>query len=326
MMAKELTYIEAISEALRLEMRRDESVILLGEDIGTYGGAFKATKGFIEEFGESRVIDTVLAEAAIVGAATGAAIGGLKPVAEMQFADFVSNGFNQIVNITSKFFYRNFVPVPLVLRLPSGGGIRGGPFHSSNPEAWFLHVPGVKIVAPSVPSDAKGLMAAAIRDPNPVLYFEHKFLYRHAKGDVPDGEYVVPIGKADIKRDGDDITVITYHTGVHWALEAAAMAEREGISVEIVDLRTLAPLDMETVLSSVRKTGKVLVLHEANLTGGIGAEIAARIADEAFQSLDAPIRRLGSLDTPVPYAPTLEDAVLPNAKKVYEAILQLAAW
>ncbi len=325
-MGREMTYIEAISDALRLEMRRDASVILLGEDIGAYGGAFKVTKGFIEEFGESRVLDTAIAEAAIVGAATGAALAGLRPVAEMQFADFISNAFNQVVNITAKYHYRNFIPVPVVLRLPSGGQLRGGPFHSANPEGWFLNVPGLKIVAPSVPADAKGLLTAAIRDPNPVLYLEHKFLYRHAKGEVPDGEHIVPLGKADVKRQGNDITVVTYHCGVHWALSAASMLEEEGIDVEVVDLRTLAPLDMETIYSSVRKTGKVLVLHEANLTGGVGAEIVSRIAEGAFEALDAPARRLASPDTPVPYAPTLEDAVLPDAKRVAAALKELAAY
>lgn len=325
-MSKNLTYLEAITEGLREEMRRDPSVFLLGEDIGSYGGAFKVTKGFIEEFGEDRVIDTVLAEAAIIGAATGAAIAGMRPVAEMQFADFVTNGFNQLINITSKYHYRNFVPVPLVIRLPSGGGIKGGPFHSANPEAWFFHTPGLKLVAPSTPYDAKGLIKAAIRDANPVLFFEHKYLYRHAKGEVPDGDYVVPIGKADVKRDGNDISVITYATGVHWALEAAETMAAEGVDVEIVDLRSLAPLDTESILTSVRKTGKVLILHEATLTGGIGGEIAALISEHAFESLDAPIQRVASIDTPVPYAPTLEEYFLPNAAKVTESLRRLARY
>ena len=325
-MSKNLTYLEAITEGLREEMRRDPSVFLLGEDIGSYGGAFKVTKGFIEEFGEDRVIDTVLAEAAIIGAATGAAIAGMRPVAEMQFADFVTNGFNQLINITSKYHYRNFVPVPLVIRLPSGGGIKGGPFHSANPEAWFFHTPGLKLVAPSTPYDAKGLIKAAIRDANPVLFFEHKYLYRHAKGEVPDGDYVIPIGKADVKREGNDISVITYATGVHWALEAAETMAAEGVDVEIVDLRSLAPLDTEAILNSVRKTGKVLILHEATLTGGIGGEIAALISEHAFESLDAPIQRVASIDTPVPYAPTLEEYFLPNAAKVTESLRRLARY
>jgi 2-oxoisovalerate dehydrogenase E1 component beta subunit len=325
-MPKTLTYLEAISEGLREEMKRDKSVFLLGEDIGTYGGAFKVTKGFIEEFGEERVIDTVLAEAAIIGAATGAAIVGMRPVAEMQFADFVTNGFNQIVNVTAKYHYRNFVPVPLVIRLPSGGGIHGGPFHSINPEAWFFHVPGLKLVAPSTPYDAKGLIKAAIRDPNPVLYFEHKYLYRHIKGEVPDDDYIVPIGTAEVKREGSDISVITYGSGVHWSLEAAESMSNEGVEVEIVDLRTLLPLDKETILNSVRKTGKVLIVHEDTLTGGIGAEISAIINEHAFQFLDAPIKRVASLDTPVPYSPTLEEYFLPNAKKVLDALRTLAAY
>lgn len=325
-MSRQLTYIEAISEGLREEMRRDPTVFLIGEDIGRFGGAFKVTKGFSEEFGDDRVIDSVLAEGAIIGAATGAALAGLRPVAEMQFADFITNGFNQIVNLAAKYYYRNFVPVPMVVRLPSGGGIRGGPFHSGNPEAWFLHVPGLKIVAPSTPFDAKGLLISAIRDPNPVLYFEHKFLYRHSKGEVPEGLYQIPIGKADIKRAGSDISIITYHTGVQWALDAATVLAESGIDCEVVDLRTLLPLDKETILASVRKTGKVLIMHEANLTGGVGAEIAALIASGAFEHLDAPIRRLASPDTPVPFAPSLEDAFLPDAAKVREAVENLMAY
>jgi 2-oxoisovalerate dehydrogenase E1 component beta subunit len=325
-MPKTLTYIEAISEGLREEMRRDKSVFMLGEDIGPYGGAFKVTKGFTEEFGEDRVIDTVLAESAIIGAAMGAALAGMRPVTEMQFADFVSNGFNQLVNNVAKFHYRNHLPVPMVVRLPSGGGVHGGPFHSTNPEAWFFHVPGLKIVAPSTPQDAKGLIKAAIRDQNPVLYFEHKYLYRHAKAEVPDGDNIIPIGKAEVKRQGSDISVITYHTGVHWALEAATTLAEEGIDVEVVDLRTLLPLDKEMILTSVKKTGKVLILHEATLTGGIGGEIAALIGEHAFEYLDAPIKRVASLDTPVPYAPTLEEYFLPNTQKVLDALRNLAKY
>jgi len=323
---KTLTYIEAINEGIRDEMRADPSVFLLGEDIGAYGGAFKATKGLIEEFGPGRVVDTVLAEGAIIGAATGSALAGLKPVAEMQFSDFVSNGFNQLVNVTAKYHYRNFVPVPMVVRLPSGGGLRGGPFHSANTEAWFFHTPGLKLVAPSTPYDAKGLIRAAIREPNPVLYFEYKYLYRHIKGDVPDGDYEVPIGVAEVKRPGDDVTVVTYGTGVHWSLEAAAALDHEGVSVEVLDLRTLAPFDREAILTSVRKTGKVLIVHEATLTGGVGAEISAFIGAEAFRYLDAPVGRLASPDTPVPYAPTLEDFFLPNAEKTADALRRLAAY
>ena len=325
-MPKTLTYLEAISDGLREEMRRDTSVFLLGEDIGTYGGAFKVTKGFIEEFGEDRVIDTVLAESAILGAATGAAIAGLRPVAEMQFADFVTTGFNQLVNVAAKFHYRNFIPVPLVVRLPSGGAIHGGPFHSTNPEGWFFHTPGLKLVAPSTPYDAKGLIKSAIRDQNPVLYFEHKYLYRHIKAEIPDGDFVVPIGKADVKREGRDISVITYSSGVHWSLDAAKVLEKDGIDVEVVDLRSLIPFDKEMILASVKKTGKALIVHEDTLTGGIGAEISAFLSENAFRYLDAPIGRVASLDTPVPYAPTLEEFFLPNAKKVEDAIRKLAAY
>ncbi|HUL42877.1 MAG TPA: alpha-ketoacid dehydrogenase subunit beta [Bacteroidota bacterium] len=325
-MKNPITYLEAISEGLREEMRRDKSVFLLGEDIGTYGGAFKVTKGFVEEFGEDRVIDTVLAEAAIIGAATGAAIVGMKPVAEMQFADFVTNGFNQLVNVTARYHYRNFIPVPLVVRLPFGAGLRGGPFHSVSPESWFFHIPGLKLVAPSTPFDAKGLIKSAIRDPNPVLYFEHKYLYRHIKGEIPAEEFVVPIGKADIKREGTDLSVITYSAGVHWSLEASELLSKEGVSVEVVDLRSLLPFDEEAILQSVRKTGKVLIVHEDTLTGGIGAEIAAVIGAKAFKYLDAPVERLAAPDTPVPYAPTLEEYFLPNAQKVARAIRRLAEY
>lgn len=307
-------------------MKRDPSVFLLGEDIGAYGGAFKVTKGFIEEFGESRVIDTVLAEAAIIGAATGAAIAGMRPVAEMQFADFVSDGFNQLVNVTAKYYYRNFIPVPLVIRLPSGGGIHGGPFHSGNPEGWFFHVPGLKLVAPSTPYDAKGLIKSSIRDPNPVLFFEHKYLYRHIKAEVPDDEYEVPIGRGDLKRAGKDISIVTYGSGVHWALEAATEMERESVSVEVVDLRSLLPFDAAMILASVKKTGKVLIVHEDTLTGGIGAEIAALISEQAFEFLDAPVRRVAGLDTPVPFAAPLEEYFLPNTKKVVAALRKLAEY
>ncbi len=323
---KILSYLEAISEGLREEMRRDPSVFLLGEDIGAFGGAFKVTKGFLDEFGPDRVIDTVLAEGAIIGSATGAAIAGMRPVAEMQFSDFVANGFNQLVNVSAKYHYRNFIPVPMVVRLPSGGGIRGGPFHSASTEAWFFHVPGLKLVAPSTPYDAKGLIKAAIRDPNPVLYFESKFLYRHVKAEIPEEDYVVPLGVADIKREGSDITVVTYGTGVHWSLEAAAKLAADGVSVEVLDLRSLIPLDREAILASVKKTGRLLIVHEATVTGGIGGEIAALVSSRAFEYLDAPVRRLASPDTPVPYAPTLEDYVLPNAQTVAIELRSLAAY
>lgn len=325
-MNKTLTYIEAISEALWEEMERDKNVFLLGEDIGAYGGAFKVTKGFHEHFGGERVIDTVLAEEAIIGAATGAAVVGMRPVAEIQFADFITSGFNQLVNNSAKIFWRWNIPVPMVVRLPSGGGIHGGPYHSINPEAWFFHVPGLKLVAPSTPYDAKGLMKAAIRDNNPVLYFESKYLYRRIKGEIPKDDYVVEIGKADVKRKGNDISVITYGTGVHWSLEAAEILSKENIDVEVLDLRSLMPLDTEAIFSSVKKTAKVLLVHEDSLTGGIGGEIAALISDNCFQYLDAPIKRVAALDAPVPYAPTLEEYFLPNAEKVVKALRELEAF
>ncbi len=316
-----MTYIEAISRGLWEEMERDESVFLLGEDIGTYGGAFKVTKGFLERFGENRVIDTVIAESAIVGAAIGAALVGLKPIAEMQFADFVTNAFTQLVNNAAKTFFRWNIPLPMVVRLPSGGKIHGGPFHSVNPEAWFFHVPGLKIVAPATPYDAKGLIKAAIRDPNPVLYIEHKFLYRNIRGDVPDIDYVLPIGSADVKRIGNDITLITYGSMLHWSLKAAERLYAEyGTEVEIVDLRTLMPLDKTTIFESVKKTGKVLIVHEDTVTGGIGAEISALINENLFEYLDAPIIRVGALDAPVPYSPPLEDYFLPDENKIYNAL------
>jgi len=322
-----VTYIEAISMGLREELRNDENVFLIGEDIGVYGGAFKATKGMLEEFGESRVLDTPIAEAGIVGVSVGAALMGLRPVAEMQFADFVSCGFNQIVNQAAKIHYRWNEPVPIVVRCPSGGGVHGGPFHSQNPEACFCHVPGLKVVAPSVPYDAKGLIKSAIRDNNPVVYFEHKFLYRRIKGEVPDTDYVVPIGEADIKREGKDITVIAYSSAVHWAMDAAEqLAKEDGLEVEVVDLRTLLPYDREAILKSVQKTNRVLIAHEATLTGGIGGEISAFITEHAFKYLDAPVRRLASLDTPVPYSPPLEEYFLPNKDKMAKALRELAAF
>ncbi|MEW5800443.1 MAG: alpha-ketoacid dehydrogenase subunit beta [Bacteroidota bacterium] len=321
-----LTYIEAISKGLWEEMERDSSVFLLGEDIGKFGGAFKVTKGFIQHFGEDRVIDTVLAETAILGAATGAAVVGMRPVAEMQFADFVTTGFSQLVNNTASIHYRWHVPCPMVVRLPSGAGIHGGPFHSRNPEAWFFHQPGFKIVAPSFPYDAKGLIKAAVRDNNPVLYLEHKRLYRHIKGEVPDTDYIVEIGKGVVRREGTDISVITYGSVVHQALEAADQLAHDGISIEVVDLLSLMPLDSELILNSVRKTGKVLIAHEDNITGGIGGEISAIISEQAFEFLDAPVKRLGALDIPTPYSPPLEEFFLPNTKKMVAALKVLAAY
>jgi 2-oxoisovalerate dehydrogenase E1 component beta subunit len=321
-----ITYIEAISKGLREEMQRDDSVFCLGEDIGEYGGAFKVTKGFLREFGEERVIDTILAETAIVGVAVGAAMMGLRPVAEMQFADFVSCGWNQIVNMAAKSHYRWGAAVPMVVRLPSGGGLHAGPFHSQNPEAWFFHVPGLKLVAPSTPYNAKGLIKAAIRDNNPVLYFEHKYLYRHLKDEVPDDDYTVPIGKAEIRRQGKDTTLITYGSMVLRSLEAAENLAKEGVEVEVVDLQSLLPFDKELILESVKKTNRVLIVHEATLTGGIGAEIAAVISQEAFEYLDAPIRRLASIDTPVPYSAPLEEFFMPNVEKITKALRQVAEY
>ncbi len=306
-----VTYLEAISQALREEMRRDPTVFLMGEDIGVFGGAFRITKGFLEEFGEERVIDTPIVESGFTGAACGAAIMGFRPVVEFQFADFFSCAFDQIVNFAAKCYYRWGIPVPVVFRGPSGGGFRGGPYHSQNPEAWFTHVPGLKVVQPSTPYEAKGLLKAAIRDNNPVLYFEHKHLYRRIREDVPEEDYEVPIGVADVKREGRDLTIVTYGAMVHASLEVAERLSKEGAEVEIVDLRTLTPLDKECFLASVRKTGRALVVHEAHLTSGFGGEVASTIAEEAWESLDAPVKRIGSLDVPIPFSPTLEDAVLP---------------
>ncbi|TDI84477.1 MAG: alpha-ketoacid dehydrogenase subunit beta [Caldithrix sp.] len=321
-----ITYIEAISKGLREEMQRDESVFCLGEDIGAYGGAFKVTKGFIKEFGEERVIDTILAEAAIVGVSIGAALMGLRPVAEMQFADFISNGWNQLVNMGAKTHYRWGAAVPMVIRLPSGGGLHAGPFHSQNPEAWFFHVPGLKLVAPSTPYDAKGLIKSAVRDNNPVLYFEHKYLYRHVKGEVPDDDYTIPIGKGEIKRAGKDITLITYGSMVQFSLEAAENLTELGVEVEVLDLRSLLPFDKEMILASVRKTNRAMIVHEATLTGGIGGEISACITQDAFEYLDAPVKRVASIDTPVPYSPPLETYFMPNTEKITSALTELAEY
>ncbi len=317
------TYLEAIREALIEEMDRDPSVFLLGEDIGRYGGAFKVTQGLIERFGEDRVLDTPLSESAIVGAAIGAALLGLRPVVEMQFADFITCAFTQIVNNAAKIHYRWGAAVPMVIRCPSGGGVHGGPFHSQNPEAWFTRVPGLKVVAPSSPADAKGLLKAAIRDDNPVLYFEHKHLYRRARGPVPEGDEVTPIGKAAVLREGRDAVVITYGGTVPVALEAAERLAREGLEVEVLDLRTLLPFDRPAVLEAVARTHRVLVLHEDTRTGGFGGEVAATIAEEGFELLDAPVRRLGALDTPVPYSPVLEDRFLPGVPAVLAVLREL---
>ncbi len=302
-------------------MRNDPSVFMLGEDIGTYGGAFKLTKGFIEEFGSKRIVDAPISEAAIVGAAIGAALNGMRPVAEMQFMDFVTCGFNQIVNVAGTTAYRWNMGVPMVVRGPSGGGVGANPFHSRNSEAWFAHASGVKVVCPAFPADAKGLMIASIRDNNPVVFYEHKGLYRKIKEEVPEGEYIVSLGKARIVREGNDCSVISYGSAVHFALEAAQkLHDEKGYSIEVIDIRTLVPFDEETVLQSAKKTGKVIIVHEASLTGGFGGEIAARIADKAFEYLDAPIKRVAAYDSPTPFAPTLEKAVLPNAENLQKVI------
>jgi len=322
----EITYLQAIRDALWEEMERDENVFLLGEDIGVYGGAFKITEGFFEHFGPKRVLDTPMAETAITGAAIGAALMGMRPVAEMQFADFISCAFDQLVNFAATNHYRWGEPVPIVVRAPSGGGLRAGPFHSQNPEAWFVHTPGLKVVAPATPYDAKGLLKAAIRDDNPVIYFENKYLYRHEKGEVPQGEYVVPIGVADVKRQGEDVTLIAYGAMVQESLAAAEELALEGIDVEVVDLRSLKPFDRETVLASARKTGKIAIAHEAYRTCGMGGELAALISENAFEWLDAPLVRITAPDTPVPYSPPLEDAFRPNAQKIVKALRELAAY
>ena len=322
----ELTYLQAISDGLRSEMRRDNRVFVIGEDVGVYGGAFKVTLGFQEEFGPWRVIDAPLSETAIVGGCTGAAIMGMRPVAEMQFADFISCAWDQLVTVAAKQFYRAGTPVPITVRLPSGGGFSGGPFHSQNPESSFAHIPGLKVVCPATPADAKGLLIEAIHDPNPVLYFEHKHLYRRIKDEVPDERYTVPFGEARTHREGDDISLITWGAMVYTANEAAQKLEGDGVSVEILDLRTLAPWDKEAVLRSVAKTSKALVLHEDTLTGGFGAEIAATIAEDAFENLDAPVRRIAAPDTPVPFSPPLEKAFIPQVEDVVAGLKELAEY
>jgi pyruvate/2-oxoglutarate/acetoin dehydrogenase E1 component len=305
----EMTYLQAISDGLREEMRRDESVFCLGEDIGAFGGAFKVTDGFIEEFGADRVLDTP--------------IEGMRPVAEMQFADFISCGFDQLVNVAGKLHYRQGIAVPMVVRLPSGGGFSGGPFHSQNPEAWFVQAPGLKVVAPATADDAKGLLTSAIRDPNPVCFMEHKGLYRHVKGEVPEGDYAVPLGEARVAREGEEMTVIAYGSSVVLALQ---MAEELDEDIEVLDLRTLQPLDEDAVLASARKTGKVLVAHEATRSCGVGAEIAALISERAFEHLDAPVRRLTTPDVPIPFSPPLEQHVLPQLDDMKEACRELLAY
>jgi 2-oxoisovalerate dehydrogenase E1 component beta subunit len=322
----ETTYLEAIRQAMSEEMDRDPAVVLLGEDVGVYGGAFKASEGLLARFGWERVIDTPISESAIVGAAIGMGYAGLRPIAEMQFIDFISCAFEIITNYAAKSHYLWGAPVPMVLRGPCGGGVHGGPFHSANPEMYFAHTPGLKVVCPATAHDAKGLLKSAIRDNNPVLFFEHKFLYRRIKEDLPVGDFMVPIGKAIVRREGRDLTIVSYAAMLHVSLEAAAELAKENIEAEVVDLRTLLPLDTETILASVRKTNKLLVVHEDTRTGGIAGEIAAIVTENAFEDLDGPIRRVTSLDTPVPYAPGLEDYFRPNARKIVAAARELARY
>ena len=318
-----VTYLEAIREALREEMVRDPRVFLLGEDIGAYGGAFKVTEGLFDQFGPDRVIDTPISEAAITGAAIGAAMMGMRPVAEMQFIDFISCGFNMLTNFAAKNRYRWGAGVPMVVRGPCGSGVHAGPFHSQNVESWFVNTPGLKVVEPATAYDAKGLLKAAIRDEDPVLFFEHKFLYRRIKEELPAEDYVVPIGKAAIRRAGKDVSVITYGAMVWTALEAAKELEAAGISAEVLDLRSLLPYDREAILETVHKTSRVILLHEATRTGGFAGEIAALIAEEGFEDLDGPVVRITAPDTPVPYSPALEDFWMPKKDDVVRAAKKL---
>ena len=325
---REVSYLDAIREALAEEMRRDPKVFVLGEDVGAYGGAFGVTQGLHDEFGDMRVVDTPISESAIVGISIGAALRGYRPVAEMQFADFISCAFDQIVNqaATLRYRYGGRASVPMVVRAPSGGNVGGGLYHSQNPEAWFVHRPGLKVVAPSTPWDAKGLLKAAIRDDNPVIYVEHKYLYRRAKGPVPDGDDIVPIGEAAVRRNGSDATLITYGAMVSPSLEAADRVAKEGLDVEVIDLRTLMPYDKAAILSSVEKTNRVLIVHEDVKTLGIGAELSAVIVEERFESLDAPVMRLTYPDTHVPFSHVLEAANLPDVEKIADALRRLGAY
>jgi pyruvate/2-oxoglutarate/acetoin dehydrogenase E1 component len=323
-----VTFVEAIRQGLWEEMERDPSVFLIGEDVGTYGGAFKVTDGLLDEFGEGRVVDTPISEAAIVGAACGAALMGMRPVAEFQFIDFITPAFDMLTNYAAKCRYRWGAGIAAVFRGPCGAGVHAGPFHSLNAEAFFMNTAGLKMVEPSTPYDAKGLIKAAIRDPDPVLFFEHKKLYRlpRLREEIPEDDYTVEIGKARTRREGRDLSIITFGAQVLTALDAAEELEREGLDIEVMDLRTLAPMDREAILASAKKTSKVLILHEASRTGGIGGEIAATIAEEAFEWLDAPVVRVAATDTPVPYSPPLEEYHLPQVRDVVSAARRLAAY
>jgi 2-oxoisovalerate dehydrogenase E1 component beta subunit len=327
-MAREITYLEAIREALREEMRRDPKVFVLGEDVGAYGGAFGITQGLFEEFGEYRCLDTPISESCIIGASIGASLRGYRPVAEMQFGDFITCGFDQIVNqaATLRYRYGGRTACPIVVRAPVGGNVGGGLYHSQNPESWFVHRPGLKVVAPSTAWDAKGLLKAAIRDDNPVIYLEHKFLYRRAKGPVPEGDDIVPIGEAAIRREGRHITLITYAAMVVPALEAAERLSKEGVEVEVIDLRSLLPYDKAAIFASLEKTSRVLVVHEDVKTLGMAAEISAVIMEERFEFLDAPVRRVTYPDTHCPFSTVLEQRTLPNVESIAEAIRGLAAY
>lgn len=327
-MAREATYLEAIREALLEEMRRDPKVFVLGEDVGPYGGAFGITQGFVEEFGEMRCLDTPISESAIVGVSIGAALRGYRPVAEMQFGDFITCAFDQIVNqaATLRYRYGGRAAVPIVVRAPCGGNVGGGLYHSQNTEAWFVHRPGLKVVAPSTPWDAKGLLKAAIRDDNPVIYMEHKYLYRRAKGPVPEGDEVVPIGAAATRREGSHITLLTYAAMVQPSLEAADRLSKEGVEVEVIDLRSLLPYDKSAMLASVEKTSRVLIVHEDVKTLGIGAELSAVITEERFDHLDAPVMRVTYPDTHCPFSDVLEKHNLPSVDKITDALRALAAY
>lgn len=323
----ETTYLDAIRRALHEEMERDANVFVMGQDVAQFGGAFRATKGLYERFGRNRVINTPLCESGAVGAALGAALVGKRPVLEMQFADFVSCAFNQIVNNVAKTYYRWERPVPMVIRLPYGGGVGAGPFHSQCDEAWFTHVPGLAVVAPSSARDAIGLMKSAIRDPNPVIFLEHRFLYRREKDDLAEGvDHLTPLGRAKVLREGRDLTVLSYSWTLHESLAAAEEMAREGVSVEVIDLRTLMPLDEETVFASARKTGKILVVHEATETSGFGAELVARLADQCFEWLDGPIRRVAYADRPSPYNKNLEASLMPGREAILAAMRKLARY
>jgi len=326
---KKVTYLEAIGQAIREEMRRDEAVFLLGEDVGTYGSAFKISAGLLDEFGPERVIDIPMAEAAIIGSAVGAALMGMRPIAEMQFIDFITCGFDQIINMASRMYWRVDMPVPIVVRGPSGGAAKNTPIHANSPETWFFHAPGIKVVVPSTAYDAKGLLKAAIRDNNPVLYLEHKLLYRmpELREELPEDDYTVPLGKAVIRREGEDMTILTYGAMVHQCLSAARTLELDDdLEAEVIDLRCLMPLDHEAITESVKRTNKVLIVHEDTLTGAIGAGLSAILAEDLFEYLDGPITRVAAPDVPFPYVPLWADAYLPGAEKILVAARELAAY